>query len=70
MKIQTENSNLQRDLHSKALLNRNRGDLALNNQKRELHLHKEHRIETLEKDVYEIKEMIKAVLNHIENKGK
>ena len=23
-----------------------------------------------EKDVYEIKEMMKAVLNHIENKGK
>ena len=64
MKIQTENNNLLRDVHSKALLNRNIQELALNNQRRALLLNKEQRIENLEKDMSEIKslliEMIKS----------
>jgi len=67
MKIQTENNNLLRDVHSKALLNRNIQELALNNQRRALLLNKEQRIENLEKDMSEIKslliEMIKSNVN-------
>lgn len=69
-KIETENKNLQRDLHSKALLNKNLTELHFNKKRKDYFTKKDERIDKIENDVNEMKNMLNQIINFIENNNK